>query len=120
MPNAPDLRLTKDNEKTAMATRLQVTCINKTEHYSAHQRIRNIGGTNWKHKKEDAISYIENRIYSYFVKRGGYEADVIVAERLGHKYLKTENDGEHGVLTLLTLSDGGLPKIAAATNDPWS
>ena len=30
----------------------------------------------------------------YFVKSGGYEAEVIIAERLGHKYLKTENDGE--------------------------
>lgn len=77
-----------------MATRLQVTCINKTDRHSAHERIRNIGGTNWKHREDDAIRYIENGIYSYFVERGGYEADVIVAERLGHKYLKTENDGE--------------------------
>jgi len=77
-----------------MATRLQVTCINKTNRYSAHERIENIGGYRWKHAEDDAISYIENDVYSYYVNQGGYEANVIVAERLGHKYLKTQNDGE--------------------------
>jgi hypothetical protein len=77
-----------------MATRLQVTCINKTDRYNPHERIENIGGINWKHREDDAISYIENDVYSYYVNRGGYQTNVIVAERLGHKYLKTENDGE--------------------------
>ena len=46
-----------------MATTLQVTCINKTDRYSAHERIENIGGMNWKHSEDDAISYIENDVY---------------------------------------------------------
>jgi hypothetical protein len=47
-----------------------------------------------KHSEDDVIAFIAHGVYSYYVKRGGYEADVIVAERLGHKYLKTESDGE--------------------------
>lgn len=77
-----------------MATRSQVKCINKTDHYDAHERIKNIGGDGWKHAEDDAISYIENSVYQYYVNRGGYQVNVIVAQRLGHKYLKTENDGE--------------------------
>ena len=77
-----------------MAIRLQVKCINKTDRYDAHERIKNIGGDGWKHAEDDAISYIENNVYSYYTSRGGYEAKVIVAQRLGRKYLKTENDGE--------------------------
>jgi len=77
-----------------MATRLQVACINKTDRYGAHERIRNIGGAGWKHAEDDAISYTEDGVYSYYVHRGGYEVDVIVAQRLGHKYLKTRPDSE--------------------------
>jgi hypothetical protein len=77
-----------------MATRLQVTCVNKTDRYNPHERIENIGGYGWKHAEDDAISYIENNVYAYYVNRGGSQVNVIVAQRLGHKYLKTENDGE--------------------------
>lgn len=77
-----------------MATRLEVTCINKTDRYNPHERIENIGGNSWKHTEDDAIAYIENGVYSYYVNRGGYEARVIIATRSGHKYLKTEEDGE--------------------------
>lgn len=79
---------------TSMATRLQVKCINKTNRYDAHDRIKSIGGDSWKHAEDDAIAYIENGTYSYYVNRGGSEVKVKVAERQGHKYLKTENDGE--------------------------
>lgn len=77
-----------------MARRLQVTCINKTDRESAHERIQNIGGSNWQHTEDDAIYYIQNGAYSYFVNRGGNQVNLVVAERLGNKYLKTENDGE--------------------------
>src|ERR1700730_3727705 len=82
-----DLKSAK-GDKT-MATRKQVTCINKTDRYDAHERIKNIGGDGWKHTEDDAIRYIENGTYAYFVRRGGSEVDVIVATRLGRKYLKT-------------------------------
>jgi hypothetical protein len=77
-----------------MATTLEVTCISKTDRSSAHERIENIGGYHWKHSQDDAINFIEGGVYSYYVRRGEYEARVVVATRLGHKYLKTEDDGE--------------------------
>ena len=48
-----------------MATRLQVSCINKRgDHYNPHERIINIGGVSggqrWKFSQSLAISYIEN------------------------------------------------------------
>lgn len=77
-----------------MPTRKQVKCINETDRSEAYERIENIGGDGWKHAEDDAIAYIENGTYEYYTHEGGKEAKVIVATRLGHKYLKTENDGE--------------------------
>lgn len=81
-----------------MATRKEVTCINKKEHHHPHERITHIGGvyagTRWKRTQEDAIRDIENKDCEYYVSKGGYTADVIVASRDGKKYLKTTNDGE--------------------------
>jgi hypothetical protein len=77
-----------------MATRKQVTCINKTDRSAAHERIENIGGSGWKHSEDDAIAYIENGTYDYYTHEDGEEAKVIIAKREGKKYLKTENDGE--------------------------
>lgn len=87
-----------------MSTRLQVSCVNKTDRHNPHERIKNIGGVGWKHDEDDAISYIENNVYAYYVNRSGYQVNVIVAQRLGHKYLKTENDGEQPD-NLLALSE---------------
>lgn len=87
-----------------MATRRQVKCINKTDRDDAHERIKNIGGDGWKHAEDDAIAYIENGVYTYYTDEDGEEAEVIVATRLGHKYLKTENDGEQPD-NLLALSE---------------
>jgi hypothetical protein len=77
-----------------MATRKQVTCINKTNRTSAHERISHIGGSFWKYTEDDAIAYIKNSTYNFYVSAGGSEVDVIVATRSGKEYLKTKNDGE--------------------------
>jgi Protein of unknown function (DUF3892) len=74
--------------------RLQVKCVDKTNRSDPHERISYIGGDGWKQAEDDAIYDIEHSNNSYYVHRGGYEVDVIVATRLGHKYLKTRNDGE--------------------------
>lgn len=42
----------------------------------------------------DAIAGIENGTYRFFVNAGGRSVRVVVAVRLGRKYLKTEADGE--------------------------
>ena len=83
-----------------MATRHQVKCINKTDRYNAHERIKAIGGVNpdganWKLTQEEAIRGIEAGKWSFYVSVKGQIVDVIVAiSRFGNKYLKTEADGE--------------------------
>jgi hypothetical protein len=72
---------------------LQVTCINKTDRYNPHERIRNIGGQGFRYSQPDAISYIERRVHSFYVSVGRNTVNVIVATHQGNKYLKTENDG---------------------------
>ena len=83
-----------------MAIEAQIKCINKTDRYNAHERIKSIGGVNpdgksWKLTIEDAIAGIEAGKWQLFVQVNGQKAKVIIAvSAQGHKYLKTENDGE--------------------------
>ena len=80
--------------------KLQISCINKTDRQSAHEKIRSAGGINngsrWKKSQEQIISDIENRYNQYYVLVPGYgEVDVIVAKSAwGNKYIKTTRDGE--------------------------
>jgi hypothetical protein len=82
-----------------MATRHQVSCINKRgSHYDPHERISHIGGTNgdgtrWKLSEDDAIKAIEEKNYEFYVSVNGRSVNVIVATHNGRKYLKTESDG---------------------------
>jgi Protein of unknown function (DUF3892) len=83
-----------------MADRVEVRCVNKTDRTSAHERIHNIGGINpnggrWKLGETAAIAGIERGQWSFYVERpAGHKVDVVVATRLGKKYLKTTADGE--------------------------
>jgi Protein of unknown function (DUF3892) len=84
-----------------MPQNLEVKSINKTDRYNPHDRIKNIGGFNsdgsrWKLSQHDAIAGIESGKWRFFVSVLNKPVWVIVAtSRLGFKYLKTENDGEH-------------------------
>jgi hypothetical protein len=90
---------TKTLEESSMASRHQVRCINKTDRYNPHERIKNIGGANndgtaWKIPQEEAIIGIESGKWEFYVSRQGRTVDVIVAvSAYGHKYLKTTADG---------------------------
>jgi hypothetical protein len=81
-----------------MATSHEIKCINKSDRYNIHERILSIGGLNdngtkWKLSLDDAIKGIQNGTYKFYVRKSGYNVNVIVAETsLGNKYLKTEAD----------------------------
>jgi hypothetical protein len=83
-----------------MAQNIQITCINKTNRTDPHDRIDWIGGTNpdggrWKMTVANAVTAIENGTYSFYVSVGGVSVWVIVAtSQWGHKYIKTQNDGD--------------------------
>jgi hypothetical protein len=82
-----------------MAESAQVSCINKTNRYDAHDRIHSIGGVaggkRWKLSQQAAIVEIEAGRWAFYVSQGGNIVWVVVAvSRFGHKYLKTEADGE--------------------------
>jgi len=77
---------------------IRVTCINKREHYNAHERITAIGGQNpdgrqWKLTEDEAIKSIENGTYAFYVNVNGTSVDVVIATHNGRKYLKTTADG---------------------------
>lgn len=75
-----------------MATSRQVKCIIQSSGRERHERITHIGGDWGRITETDAIYYIEVGSFEYFVKVGGYETKVIIAERYGKKYLKTIAD----------------------------
>ena len=83
-----------------MASSHEIKCINKSDRYDAHERIKNIGGLNstgerWKLTQPDAIAGIEAGKWQFYVSVGGRSVWVVVAtSRYGNKYLKTESDGE--------------------------
>jgi Protein of unknown function (DUF3892) len=77
---------------------IRVECINKSDRYNPHERIRKIGGRNpdgkrWKVSQPEAIQGIESGEYQFYVLQGGRRVDVIVALHNGRKYLKTRADG---------------------------
>ncbi|WP_426663981.1 DUF3892 domain-containing protein [Rhodanobacter aciditrophus] len=83
-----------------MANQVEIRCINKSNRYDAHERILRVGGVNpngerWQLSQQDAIAGIERGTWSFYVSRAGNTVRVLVAvSRFGHKYLKTEADGE--------------------------
>ena len=90
----------KKESESSMAEIVQVQCINKSDRYDAHERIKSIGGIQegkrWKLSETDAIAGIEAGKWKFFVSVQGKSVWVVIAvSRYGHKYLKTEADDEH-------------------------
>ncbi|HMM46292.1 MAG TPA: DUF3892 domain-containing protein [Candidatus Macondimonas sp.] len=83
-----------------MADNVQITCINKSDHYNPHERITHVGGTNpnggrWKLTQPEAIAGIESEKWQFWVSVGGKSVWVIIAKSAAeNKYLKTQNDGD--------------------------
>ncbi len=84
----------------AMAARVEILCVNKSNRFNPHERILNIGGvgaggTHWKLSQTEAIHCIIKDTYLYYVKRGRDRVNVVIATSpYGYKYLKTTADGE--------------------------
>lgn len=73
----------------------QIKCIKKPPRDESYHRITHIGGytdRQWKITTDAAIGIIERREWEYFTLVGGHRRKVIIAVRLGRKYLKTEAD----------------------------
>jgi len=81
-----------------MALQRQVLCVDKSDKTNSYERITHIGGqdangSRWHISQQEAIEGIESGKWQFYVNQGGYQSDVIVAQHLGHKYLKTWADG---------------------------
>jgi len=78
-----------------MTQSIQIKCINKDPRNDPYHRITYVGGytdKQWKITTDEAIRYIESREWEFYTEVGGHRRKVIVATRLGRKYLKTEAD----------------------------
>lgn len=86
----------------------RVDCINKNDRESPYERISHIGGIRngqrWKEPSGAVIMYIELEMRSYYVEENGVRTQIVVAERNGNKYLRTEADDDEPN-NLLSLPD---------------
>jgi len=79
---------------------IQIRCINKRDRPNPHERILFVGGvelngSRWKRDQQQAIQDLESGARRYWVHVRGKSVWVVVATgQSGHKYLKTEEDGE--------------------------
>ena len=80
--------------------KIQISCINKSDRYSAHERINHCGGLingqRWRKTQQQVVSEIDSHTNQYYVMVSGYrEVGVIVAtSQWGNRYIKTVEDGE--------------------------
>jgi len=76
-----------------MATSLEIKCINKSDHTNIHERIRNVGGSNWKLSQQEAIDGIRRGTWIFYVMKNYKKVNVVIARSAyGNDYLKTEAD----------------------------
>lgn len=78
-----------------MTQTAEIKCINKDIRQDPYHRITSVGGftdKRWKISLDTAIAHIEQGTWEFYTHVGGHRRNVIVADRLGRKYLKTEAD----------------------------
>lgn len=78
----------------------EVQCIRKTNRTNPHERISRIGGklssgSSWTYSEDDAIAKIEREECEFHtLDNKERPVKVVIATHNGHKYLKTEADGQ--------------------------
>lgn len=72
-----------------MAT--EITCI-VPDGSDPDNRIDKVGGPGWTKYEDTVIQEIENEGREYFVDVDGARVDVVVSQRDGRKYLRTDPD----------------------------
>jgi hypothetical protein len=89
---------------------VRVDCVVRREHASPHNEIQEIGGRSrdgerWRLSEDAAIAAIETEGATLYVEwPKGHRVDLVIAQGLGKRYLRTEADGESPD-TLLALPD---------------
>jgi hypothetical protein len=89
-----------------MINNVEIRCITRSSHTEFYERIISIGGVKkdgspWKMTEVDAILDIKKGVYSFYVDRGGFPLDVIIAiSPSGQEYLKTVADADQPAVLL--------------------
>lgn len=78
---------------------VQISCINKSDRPNPHERITHVGGEEgggWKLTQQQAIDLIDRSEWLFYTLVNGSRARVVVATSAwGHRYLRTEADGQY-------------------------
>lgn len=79
---------------------IRVDCVTRTDRVSPFRRIRAVGGVasdglRWRLSEEAVVAAIENERATFYVESPlGERVEIVAAQGLGKRYLKTESDGE--------------------------
>ena len=77
----------------------QIECINKVDRFNPWDRITHVGGStgrNWKITQQQAIAFIENGEWDFWVEvpNGDSVWVVVTTSPYGNKFIKTQSDGD--------------------------
>ena len=90
----------KPTRPTTMRLGVRVDCIERTDRASPYHRIRGIGGLgsdglHWRLTEDAVIAAIDQERAAFYIESPiGHRIEIVAAQGLGKRYLKTESDGE--------------------------
>lgn len=102
----------KANPPPAMRLGIRVDCIDRTDRASPYHRIRAVGGLGpdglrWRLSEDAVIAALDNERAAFYIEWPmGHRVEIVAAQGLGKRYVKTEADGESPD-RLLALPDCG-------------
>jgi hypothetical protein len=106
-----------------VADNVQISCIDKRQHYNPHERIEGVGGMYagkpWKPTETEAMAGIKEGRWKFYTSVNGRSVWVIIAIHNGREYLKTEADS-YEPNNLLSLPECALKSNGDVAVDGWS